>query len=248
MNPHDRDLEVEIFEDLEALSQAAADLFVTMAKRSIDADRKFTVALAGGGTPRRTYELLASPKRRDAVQWQAVHVFWGDERCVPPDDPRSNARMARLALLDRVPIPADQVHPMACKDDPSESAADYEAVLRTCFGGTLPRLDLILLGMGEDGHTASLFPGTAVLDEVHAWAAAVPSKDPPRVTLTYPVLDNARVIAFLVSGRAKADALHRVIDGTTVGDAPPASLVRPTHGTRRFLVDRDAARMLASRR
>ncbi len=248
MKPHDRNMEVEVFVDLEALSQAAAKLFATTAKNAVEANGRFTVALSGGGTPRRTYQLLAEPKLRDAIQWQAVHVFWGDERCVPPGDPRSNARMARLALLDHVPIPGGQIHPALWMDDPRESAADYEAVIRTCFGEALPRLDLILLGMGEDGHTASLFPGSPVLDETQAWVAAVPSKDPPRVTLTYPVLNNAGTIAFLVSGRNKAGVLHTVIDGSGVEDPLPASRVNPVHGTLRFLVDRDAASQLSESR
>jgi 6-phosphogluconolactonase len=228
------------------LSQAAAGLFVITARRAITASGRFTVALAGGGTPRRTYELLAEPRLRDEVRWEAVHVFWGDERCVPPDDARSNARMARLALLDRVPIPTKNVHPMSWMDDPSESAADYEAVLRTSFESKLPGLDLIFLGIGEDGHTASLFPGSPALDENRGWVAAVPSKDPPRVTLTCPVLNNALIVAFLVSGENKAEVLQRVLHPSPADDALPAARIRPVNGSLRFLIDQAAAGMTES--
>lgn len=247
MTPKDRGVEVEIFDSLESLSRAAAQLFAATAEIAIKASGRFTVALSGGGTPRRTYELLAEPKLGPSIPWQSVHVYWGDERCVPPDDPRSNARMARRALLEHVPIPKDQVHPIRWMDDPLAAAADYEAMLRRNFAEALPRLDLILLGLGEDGHTASLFPGSPLLDESQAWVAAVPSKDPPRVTLTYPVLNNAGTLAFLVSGHGKADVLHNVIDGGDAGELLPASRVKPVHGTLRLLVDREAASRLTAR-
>ena len=245
MGSQDRDKVVEIFDDLEGLSQAAAKTFVATANSAVEANGRFTVALSGGGTPRRTYELLAQPRLRDRVRWEAVHVFWGDERCVPADDPRSNVRMAWLALLDHVAIPAEQVHPVLYMVDPRESAADYDATLHLTFDQTLPRFDLVLLGMGEDGHTASLFPGTAALDETERWAAAVESKDPPRVTLTYPVLNNASTVVFLVSGANKADALQRVIDGPSAEESLPAARVNPRQGSLKFLVDRAAAGRLS---
>lgn len=248
MNSHDRAMKVEIFDDLEGLSRAAAGLFVESATGAVSTGGRFTVALAGGGTPRRAYQLLAEPRLRDQVPWESVHVYWGDERCVPPEDPRSNVRMARRTLLDHVSIPQDQIHPILWLDDPRDSAADYAAVLRTTFEHKLPRLDLILLGMGEDGHTASLFPGTPALTETESWVAAVLTKDLPRVTLTYPVLNNAARVAFLVSGANKAEALHRVIDGSYEIDPPPAARVRPDRGTLRFLIDRDAASQLEARR
>jgi len=241
MDSQDRDKVVEVFDDLEGLSRAAAGLFSRVAREAIESNGRFTVALAGGGTPRRTYQLLAEPRLREEVRWEAVHVFWGDERCVPPDDPRSNARMARQTLLDHVPVPGENVHPIVWMEDPRQSAADYEAVLRTCFADTLPRLDLIFLGMGEDGHTASLFPGSPALDEGPGWAVAVPSKDPARVTLTYPVFNNAVLIAFLVSGGNKADALDRVLHGSPGLEPSSAARIRPVSGIVRFLVDRAAA-------
>jgi 6-phosphogluconolactonase len=242
---HRRDVKVEIFDDLDSLSRAAAQLFVATAGEAIEARGRFRVALSGGGTPRRTYALLAEPRMRDLIRWEAVHVFWGDERCVAPDDPRSNARMAHQALLDHVPIPAGQIHPALWKDDPRESAADYEAVLGISFAHELPRFDLIFLGMGEEGHTASLFPGSIALEEKQAWVVAVPAKDPPRVTLTYPVLNNASNVVFLISGANKAEALQKVIEGSDAQGPLPAARVDPTHGMLRFLVDREAAARLS---
>lgn len=244
MDTQDRRRTVEIFDDLENLSRAAAGLFVTAAKNAIEANGRFTVALAGGSTPRQTYELLTEPTFRDQIRWEAVHVFWGDERCVPPNDPRSNARMARLALLHHVPVPVEQVHPIRSMDDPRESAADYAAVLHRTFDPASPRFDLVILGMGEDGHTASLFPGTPALDETESWVAAVLSKAPPRVTLTLPVLNAAGIVAFLVSGDNKANALQRVIEGVSTMEPLPAARVVPGDGSIRWFVDRSAAAKL----
>lgn len=235
---------MEVFDDLEAMSRAAARLFVATAKKATEAKGRFTVALAGGGTPRSTYKLLAQHAFRDQIRWEEVHIFWSDERCVPADDPRSNVGMARLALLDHVPVPDEQVYPIRWMDDPRKSAADYETVLHTTFGQAPPRFDLILLGVGEDGHTASLFPGTPALAEMESWVVAVMSKDPPRVTLTYPVLNSASTVAFLVSGINKADALHKVIDEPDAADPPPAARIHPTDGVLRFFVDNPAASKL----
>ena len=171
---------IEVYPDLESLSRAAAALLVKQANLAVAARGRFSVALSGGATPRRTYELLAAPPWVDQAPWDRVHVFWGDERCVPLDDPRSNARLAKEAWLDHVPIPADQIHPLDCADDPAAAAGQYEAQLREFFAGKPPILDLVLLGLGDNGHTASLFPGTTVLAERERWAAAVsPGRDRP---------------------------------------------------------------------
>ena len=164
---------IEVYPDLESLSRAAAALLVRQANLAVAARGRFSVALAGGATPRRTYELLAAPPLADRAPWDRVHVFWGDERCVPLTDPRSNARLAKEAWLDRVPIPGHQIHPLNCALDPAAAARQYEAQLREFFAGQPPILDLVLLGLGDDGHTASLFPGTTVLAETERWAAAV---------------------------------------------------------------------------
>ena len=234
---------IRVFPDLESLSRAAAAWFVRQAKEAAAARGRFSVALSGGGTPRRTYELLAAPPYRDEVDWPRVHVFWGDERCVLPDDPRSNARMAREAWLDRVPIPRSQIYPMDCAQAPEGAARRYETLLREFFGGGPPRLDLVFLGLGADGHTASLFPQTPVLKERERWVAAVQLTEPEpyRVSLTAPLLNQAAAVAFLVAGPSKAGVLKEVLHGPYEPDRLPAQLIRPESGELLWLVDEAAA-------
>jgi 6-phosphogluconolactonase len=207
---------MHICSDYESLSRGAAGLFVEQAEQAVKTRGHFCVVLSGGSTPRRTYELLAGRPFRDRVAWGQVHVFWGDERCVPPNDPLNNARMARLSLLDHVPIPAKQVHTIECDQSPVEAAARFEASVRSLFGGGLPRFDLIFLGLGEDGHTGSLFPHTQVLREEERWVAEVhlPAQGIYRVTLTARAVNSAAVVAFLVSGGEKSAILQRVLQGS----------------------------------
>ena len=237
---------IQVYPDLESLSRAAAALLVAQANLAVAARGRFSVALAGGNTPRRTYELLAAPSLKDQAPWDRVHVFWGDERGVPLDDPRSNARLAKEAWLDRGPIPADQIHPMNGADDPAAAARQYEAQLREFFAGQPPRLDLVLLGLGDDGHTASLFPGTKVLKERQRWAAAVYLGEPNlyRVTLTAPLINQAAVVAFLVAGGAKAGVLREVLHGPYDPGRLPAQLIRPQNGELLWLTDLAAAAQL----
>ena len=237
---------IRVYPDLESLSRAAAALLVTQANLAVAARGRFSVALAGGSTPRRTYELLAAPPLMDQAPWDRVHVFWGDERCVPPDDPRSNAHLAKEAWLDRVPIPGDQIHPINCARDPAAAARDYEARLREFFAGASPRLDLVLLGLGPDGHTASLFPGTTVLEENERWAAAVyvAQGDLYRVTLTAPLINQAARVVFLVAGGAKAAVLREVRHGPRDPARLPAQLIRPHPGDLLWLADLAAAAKL----
>jgi 6-phosphogluconolactonase len=238
---------IEVYPDLESLSRAAAALLVEQANLAVAARGRFSVALAGGATPRRTYELLAAPPLADQAPWDRVHVFWGDERCVPLSDPRSNARLAQAAWLDRVPIPGSQIHPMDCAPDPAAAARQYEAQLREFFAGQPPILDLVLLGLGHDGHTASLFPGTAVLKEGERWAAAVyvAEQDLYRVTLTAPLINQAAVVAFLVAGGAKAGILREVLHGPRAPARLPAQLIQPHNGELLWLTDLAAAGSLA---
>ena len=206
--------EVRLYSDLEALSRAAADVFVERAVRALAARGRFSVALSGGRTPERTFELLAQSPRRDRVDWDKVHVFWGDERCVPPADPRHNACLAREAWLDRVPIPEAQVHPIICHESPGEAALAYEELLRRFFAGREPAFDLVVLGCGADGHTASLFPGQPALAEPERWAVAVPHGAPDglvRVTLTPVLFNRARFVMFLVVGPDKTRILKEVL-------------------------------------
>ena len=237
---------IRVYADFEALSRAAADLFVSEARRAAEARGRFAVLLAGGETPRRTYELIATSPFRDRVPWSVVHIFWGDERCVPPDDSRSNAQMARRALLDHVPVPPAQIHPIACSGSPGEGAAEYEELLRTFFAADMPGFDLAFLGLGENGHTASLFPGTAAVAERERWVTEVyvPEEKLHRVTLTVPVINRTALVAFLVTGSGKAEVLREVLEGTADPLLLPARLIRPVKGELLWMVDHEAARLL----
>jgi 6-phosphogluconolactonase len=235
--------------DAGAVARTAADEIVEAASRAVAARGRFTMALAGGSTPRGLYRLLADAGQpyRGRLPWEAIHLFFGDERPVPPDHPDSNYRMAREALLDRVP--AASVHRIH-GEDPGGAEA-YEAELRRFFetppGDPPPRLDVVLLGLGGDGHTASLFPGSPAVEERTRWVVSpfVEHLGTRRVTLTLPVLNRARDVLFLVSGASKAAALARVLDPSGSPDLPPAARVRPEDGTVVWIADADAASGLA---
>lgn len=237
---------IRSYPDYESLSRAAAGIFVAEAKAAVQKKDSFTVALSGGGTPCRTYRILADSTHRDPVEWKKVHVFWGDERCVPPGDPESNERMARRALLDHVPVPPGQVHPMRCGESPEHAADQYERLLHARFRPGPPAFDLVFLGLGENGHTASLFPGTSVLEEQKRWVAAVylPEQDLYRLTLTAPIINMAGKIVFLVSGEGKAKVLKAVLEGPSNPRHFPAQLIKPADGELVWLVDHKAGQML----
>lgn len=237
---------IKIFDDIELLSEAAAELMIEIAQAAIERRGKFSVALSGGSTPRRLYALLAEEPFRDRINWKAVHIFWGDERCVPSDDPRSNARLAHELFLDRVPVAADHLHPILCDQDPFRAANAYEAELKAFFGQTHAAFDLILLGLGENAHTASLFPHSEVLREEERWVAAVyvAEQQMYRVTLTAPLINQAHTVVFLVSGSEKADVFQRVIEAEFNPDELPAQLIKPQNGQLIWLVDRAAAASL----
>ena len=238
---------IQIYPNQESLSFGAARLFVRQAGLACKDRGRFSVALSGGHTPQRTYELLAQSPFRDQVAWSQTHVFWGDERCVPPEGPQSNARVARLLLLEQVPIPPHQIHPIFCARSPKEAAQDYEDLLRSFFGEGPTRLDLIFLGLGEDGHTASLFPQTPVLNEGKRWAAEtyLPQQDLYRVTLTPPLINQTAVVAFLVAGDTKAPILKEVLEGPRHPHRYPAQLIHPSSGRLQWLVDKEAASQLS---
>jgi 6-phosphogluconolactonase len=241
---------IRIFPDLEGVSSAAAELFAAEARQAVLARGRFCVALAGGGTPRRCYQLLAREPLRELVPWQQTHVFWGDERCVPADDPRNNALMARRTLLDHVPVPPEQVHPMVCNGSPVEAAAEYEALLRGFFANGRSRFDLVVLGLGENGHTASLFPGTSVLEEQQRWVGDVYVADEGlhRLTLTAAAINQAALVVFMVSGSDKAPILRKVLKEAQDPRSIPAQLIKPVDGGMLWMVDRDAARMVRKRK
>jgi 6-phosphogluconolactonase len=240
---------IQTYPDLESLSRAAAELFARQAEDAIKIRGRFAVALSGGQTPRRTYEILAQPPFREQVDWSRTHVFWGDERCVPGDDPRSNSRLAREALLEQVPLPRAQMHPLSCIPSPAAGARAYETLLRDFCTGTSPGLDLVFLGLGEDGHTASLFPYHQALEEKERWTAAVyvPAPGLNRVTLTPAFINQAAYVAFLVAGAAKAGTLREVMQRPEDPRRLPAQLIKPEPGALYWLADRAAASLIEGR-
>jgi 6-phosphogluconolactonase len=229
---------LEVYADAAELARAAAEHFVAHAAEAITARSRLLVALAGGSTPRATYTLLATGQFASRIDWPRVHVFWGDERCVPPDHADSNYRMAHEALLAHVPIPVENVHRIVGELDPAQAAAAYEEELESTLGAD-GRLDLVLLGMGSDGHTASLFPGTAALKEQERWVVEnyVEKLKSWRITLTLAAINAARQATFLVGGSSKAEPLARI----RAGEGLPAGLVQPVGGDLIWLVDREAA-------
>ena len=244
--------EIIICRDAGDLALKAAEQFVLLADAAIARSGRFAVALSGGSTPRALYELLGSAGYRDRVDWPRVHLFWGDERCVPPDHPESNFRMVQETLLAKVRMPPENIHRMMGEKEPAEAAAAYEQELREFFAlkpGQMPRFDLILLGLGEDGHTASLFPGTAALDETDRWVAAVyvEKLQSHRLTLTLPVINAAAQVTFLVAGASKAKIVSDILASDSAPLDYPAVKVRPVDGRLAWIIDRDAARNLPFR-
>src|SRR5579864_6180469 len=237
---------IRVLPDAATVADAAARQVVEFARAAIDQRGLFSIALSGGSTPRELHLRLSTPPLRDKVDWPHVHVFFGDERCVPPTDAQSNYRMADETLLSRVPIPAAQVHRMRGELDAMQAAEDYEAELKQFFGNEPPRLDVILLGMGDNGHTASLFPGLSAVREQQRWVMAeyVGEVSMWRITLTPAVLNLGREVIFLVAGSAKADMLQQVLEGPYAPDQRPAQIVRPSPGEVNWLVDQAAAMKL----
>jgi 6-phosphogluconolactonase len=252
---HPADLELIVAPDAGEVSRRAADLFVQAVRQSAARYRSFTVALSGGSTPRGLYALLAQEPYRSDIPWELVHVFWADDRCVPPDQADSNYRLAHETLLAQVPLPETNIHRVHTETgDCAGAAADYAQELITFFnleGRALPHFDLILLGVGDDGHTASLFPGRPALDEREALAvASPPGRLPPpvdRVTLTLPVLNAAHHVVFLVTGTGKAEVVRRILapPDATEGELLPAQRVRPAEGRVTWILDKAAGEALS---
>ncbi len=238
--------DVRVFPDPARASRALAAELVEQIRIATEQQGRCTLVLSGGSTPRPLYERLAT-RYVDAIPWALLHVFWGDERYAPPASDESNLRMAREALLSRVPIPAANVHPMPTDhDDPEDAARAYEEMLRSFFGGEIPRFDVVLLGLGADGHTASLFPGSSAVDEKDRWVAAskAPAAPRHRLTLTLPVLNRAARVHFIVVGERKAEVVRRILKEPPDAVRYPASAVRPTEDALTWWLDRAAARGL----
>jgi 6-phosphogluconolactonase len=236
--------DIRVLPDLSALSLRAAEAAVGIINDVVRVRGRCSLVLSGGSTPKPLHRLLASAFR-DRIPWPQVEVFWGDERYVPHDDARSNYRMARETLLDHVPCPIANMHPMPTHfSDPDDAARDYQTTLERYFGGEEPRLDLVLLGMGPDGHTASLFPGSAALHEETRWvvAATVPAEPPRRLTMTFPAFARSVQAHFLVAGADKATALGHVLSGSADPTVYPAAGVRTApQGRLVWWIDRPAA-------
>jgi 6-phosphogluconolactonase len=247
---------IDIFGDSSGLAARAADLVIQAARDAVAQRGRFTFVLSGGSTPEQTYALLAQADRASAIDWPRVYLFFGDERFVPTDDPRSNYGMVRKYLLERIPIPRSNVFPMPSEvHNAAEGAATYAQQLAEFFSiserSTPPRLDLVFLGMGRDGHTASLFPFSDALDVTDSWVTwTKPGILPPpvdRITLTYPVFNAARQVVFLVAGKDKAVALRDVLQGQAPREDRPASGIKPVDGELIWIIDNQAARLLTQK-
>ncbi len=234
-----------------ATARAAARFFLDVALKAATDRGIARVAISGGMTPKSMFELLADPAEPflKQVPWDRIELYWVDERCVPPDDPESNYRMTKEALLSKVPLAAERVHRMEGELEPEVAAARYESVIRNTFkleGAQTPTFDLILLGLGDDGHTASLFPHTDALNEMSHIVVPnhVPQKDAWRITLTWPVINQGREVAFLIEGEEKAQVLHDVFLGPYQPETYPSQIIRPAIGRLTLLLDRAAAAKL----
>ncbi len=230
------------------LAKGAADFIARRIKDVLKKQDRFTIALSGGSTPKALHELLAKSPYADQIPWLQLHIFWGDERYVPLDDPQSNAGMAYDTLLGHVYTPEPQIHVWRTDLDPEAAAADYDRILHDYFGDTgastlEPTFDLVLLGMGDDGHTLSLFPGTEVVHEQTAWTRAyfLTQQDMYRLTLTAPIVNRAACVLFLVAGPKKAAPLREVLKGNYQPDKYPAQVIKPVNGELIWMVDQQAA-------
>jgi len=232
-----------------AVAQAAAELFTEAITKAVAARGLARVAISGGTTPKAMFALLAGEPFIKQIPWSKLYLYWVDERCVPPDNAESNYRMTNEAMLSKVPLPATQIFRMEGELEPEVAAARYESTIRNSFkleGAETPTFDLVLLGMGDDGHTASLFPHTEALDNLTNIAIAnhVPQKDTWRITLTWPVINQGREVAFLIEGAAKTQVLHDVFLGPYQPETFPSQLIRPASGRLTLLLDTIAAAKL----
>lgn len=244
-------VEYRVYDGADALSRAAADHFLETIQASVAARGRARVAVSGGSTPKKTFGLLADPSQpfEKAMPWDKIELFFVDERTVPPEDKDSNYRMTREELLSKVPLNPDHVFRMEGELDPTEAAARYESAIRNQFkleGAETPVFDVLALGMGDDGHTASLFPHTEAIHELAKIVTAnhVPQKDTWRITLTWPVINQAKDVFFLIGGKDKAEPLHRVLQGPYDPETLPSQLIQPRSGKLLLLLDRDAAALL----
>ncbi len=230
------------------MTTTGANIFTATAKKCATQKKYFSVAISGGSTPKSMHRMLADEPYRSEVPWNKTHIFWVDERCVPENNPASNYGAAKEDFLNRVPIPKSQIYPMPGEASPEDGATKYEKALRNSFqleDGKFPVCDLIFLGIGTDGHTASLLPGQRALNEKERLVVAVKGGDPyvNRLTMTFPVLNHARHIVFLVSGKEKATVQKTIFENSEAG--LPAQMIQPIEGNLTWLLDREAASLLS---
>ena len=239
-------MELHLSQNADELSASAAKWIADCISATLQVQDRFTIVLSGGSTPKKLHTLLAASPYKEQIDWSRLHIFWGDERAVPFEDVRNNARMAFDTLIEHVPIPRNQVHVMDTKLDPESAASEYERILRRYFDETGPTFDLVLLGMGDDGHTLSLFPGKPIVHEERKWVAAYYLREQNmfRITLTAPVTNRSRKIAFLVSGAGKASALKQVLEGDYRPDTYPSQLIKPEDGEVHWFLDKEAAALI----
>lgn len=239
-------MQLHVAKDADSLSQELAEWITADIGKVLRTKDRYTLVLSGGSTPKNLYELLASPVYSDRINWKKIHIFFGDERYVPFEDERNNGKMAYDTLLHHVPVPEDQIHYMNTSVKPDQSAREYDKTLQQYFAGRSASFDLVLLGMGDDGHTLSLFPGTEVVHEKNVWVKAfyVAKLDMFRITLTAPIVNRAKAVIFLATGEKKAATLKAVIEGQYKPDTYPAQVIKPVDGELLWFTDQTASKLL----
>jgi 6-phosphogluconolactonase len=237
---------LHIYKTPDEVSIALAEWITQSIETTLQQQDRFTWVVTGGNSPKQLYELLAAPPYRDRIDWSKLHIFWGDERAVPFADNRNNAKMTFEHLLSKVPVVQEQVHIMDTTLSPEESARAYEALLHQYFQAAGPSFDLVLNGMGDDGHTLSLFPHTPVIHEKQAWVTSfyLDAQQMHRITLTAPIVNRARKVAFLTFGANKSNALFEVLKGVPNVDHYPSQIIKPASGELHWFVDEAAASRL----
>jgi 6-phosphogluconolactonase len=236
-------MQLHIYKDPGELSEAVAAWMAHYIEGVLKNRKRFTLALSGGSTPKKLHAVLASSPYREKIAWEKVHIFWGDERAVPFTDDRNNAKMAFDTLLNFVPVPKSQVHVMRTDIEPENSAREYDSILHDYFDNSATSFDLVLLGMGDDGHTLSLFPGEDIIHEETAWCKAffLKAQDMYRITLTAPIVNKSAAVAFLTTGSSKSATLKQVLEGDFKVDSYPSQIIRPEAGELHWFVDEAAA-------
>jgi 6-phosphogluconolactonase len=239
-------MKLHIFDNPEVLSENLAEWICSLVEETLKQQQSFSLVLSGGGTPKRLYQKLASEKYKNRIDWQRIRIFWGDERAVPFTDERNNAKMAFDLLLNHVDVPASQIHIMRTDIEPNFAVAEYRKMLHTYFDSTHHSFDLVLLGMGDDGHTLSLFPGSAIIEDNYHWVNSVYNEQQEmyRITLMPVLVNKARKIAFMVDGEKKAGVLEKVLEGDYQPSQFPAQLIAPDTGELHWFLDKAAANNL----